>query len=58
MKTFTKLAPDALIVAGAAAFAFGVGLLHPAAGCIAAGVLMMVGGVLASVNSARATPED
>lgn len=57
MKTLTKLAPDVLIVAGAAAFSFGVGLLHPAAGCIAAGVLMMVGGVLASVNIARTKVE-
>jgi len=58
MNKLIKFAPDALITFGATAFAFGVGLLHPAAGCIAAGVLMMVGGVLASVNAARAKVED
>lgn len=58
MKKLITFAPDALIVVGAAAFSFGAGLLHPAAGCITAGVLMMAGGVLASVNSARAKVED
>jgi len=58
MKKLMNFAPDALIIAGASALSFGVGLLHPAAGCIAAGMLMMTGGVLASVNSARAKVED
>ena len=58
MKKLINCAPDALIVFGAAAFSFGVGLLHPAAGCIAAGMLMMVGGVLAGVNAARTKAED
>lgn len=58
MKNLINFAPDVLIISGAAAFSFGVGLLHPAAGCIAAGILMMVGGVLASVNGARAKAGD
>jgi len=58
MKQLINFAPDALIVVGAAAFSFGVGLLHPAAGCIAAGVLMIAGGVLASVNGARTKADD
>jgi hypothetical protein len=42
------MVPDALIVAGAGALSYGAGLLHPAAGFIVAGMLLLVGGVCAA----------
>lgn len=52
MKRLIKMVPDALIVSGAGALSYGAGLLHPAAGFITAGFLLLVGGVCA----ARRTP--
>ena len=52
MKTLTKMAPDALIVGGAAALSYGAGLLNAAAGFIVAGALMLVGGILAARRGA------
>lgn len=48
MKRLIKMIPDALIVSGAGALSYGAGLLHPAAGFIAAGVLLVTGGVCAA----------
>jgi hypothetical protein len=45
MDKLIKLVPDALIVSGAGALSYGAGLLHPAAGFIAAGILLLTGGV-------------
>jgi hypothetical protein len=58
MKKFIKLVPDALIVCGAMAISSGAGIVHPAAGCIVAGALMIAGGVLASVNNRRQKADD
>jgi hypothetical protein len=40
--------PDLMMVAGAGLVSCGAWLLHPAAGCITAGVLLLTGGVIAS----------
>lgn len=46
MKKLIKMVPDALIVLGAGALSYGAGLLHPAAGFIVGGMLLLAGGVL------------
>lgn len=38
--------PDGLIIAGGSSLAYGAGLLHPAAGYIVGGVLMLAFGYL------------
>jgi hypothetical protein len=53
MQKLTAILPDVLVVAGAAALSFGAWLLHPAAGFITAGVLMLAGGALAALNGQR-----
>jgi hypothetical protein len=53
MKTLIKMVPDALIVCGAGALSYGAGLLHPAAGFIVAGGLLITGGVLFAANSQK-----
>ena len=53
MEKIIKLVPDALILCGAGALSYGAGLLHPAAGFITAGVLLLAGGIVAATNSAR-----
>lgn len=45
--------PDALIVSGVSAIAYGAGLLHPAAGFITGGVLMLGFGVLAALKAGK-----
>lgn len=40
--------PDLMMVAGAGLVSSGAWLLHPAAGCITAGVFLLTGGVIAS----------
>lgn len=45
MEKLIKMVPDALIVCGAGALSYGAGLVHPAAGFIVAGVLMIAGGM-------------
>lgn len=40
---------EAAIIAGAAITSVGVGLIHFAAGVIAAGVLMLAGGVISAI---------
>lgn len=54
MDKLIKLVPDALIVVGAGAFSYGAGLLHPAAGFMTAGVLLLVGGALIAMNAQKA----
>jgi hypothetical protein len=54
MKKLIKMVPDVLIVCGAGALSYGAGLLHPAAGFITAGLLMLVGGILVAMNAGRA----
>lgn len=54
MEKLTAAIPDALVVAGTAALAYGAGLLHPAAGFATAGVLMIAGGVIAETKRAAA----
>lgn len=44
--------PDALIVTGVAAISYGAGLLHPAAGFITSGVLMLGLGYLSGLKVA------
>lgn len=46
MKHLTNHLPDILMVGGAAALAYGAGLLHPAAGFIVGGLLSMAAGVI------------
>ena len=58
MDKIIKLVPDALILCGAGALSYGAGLLHPAAGFATAGVLMLVGGIVAAINSARQKAAD
>lgn len=48
MEKLIKMVPDALIVSGAGALSYGSGLLHPAAGFIVAGLLLVTGGVCAA----------
>jgi len=48
MKKLITMVPDALIVSGAGALSYGAGMLHPAAGFIVGGMLLMVGGVCAA----------
>jgi hypothetical protein len=48
MKKLIKAVPDALIVSGAGALSYGAGLLHPAAGFMVAGLLLVAGGVCAA----------
>ncbi|TQK10240.1 hypothetical protein [Herbaspirillum sp. SJZ107] len=48
MKKLITMVPDALILSGAGALSHGAGLLHPAAGFIMAGILLLVGGVSAA----------
>lgn len=48
MKKLITMVPDALVVSGAGALSYGAGLLHPAAGFIVAGILMLAGGVCAA----------
>jgi hypothetical protein len=48
MKKLITMVPDALIVSGAGALSYGSGLLHPAAGFIVAGLLLLAGGVFAA----------
>lgn len=58
MKTLIKTVPDALIVSGAAALSYGAGLLHPAAGFMAGGILLLVGGVCAARRASTEKDED
>jgi hypothetical protein len=53
MNKLIKVMPDALIVAGAAALSYGAWLLHPAAGFITGGILMLAGGVIAGIGLSR-----
>jgi hypothetical protein len=48
MKKLIQALPDTLIVAGGCALSYGAGLLHPAAGFIVGGVLMIALGVIAA----------
>lgn len=48
MKKLITAIPDALIVGGAGALSYGAGLLHPAAGFITVGLLLIAGGVFAA----------
>ncbi len=48
MQKLITILPDALIVAGGAALSYGAGLLHPAAGFITGGILMLAFGVVAA----------
>lgn len=50
MKKLVNVIPDALIVCGAGALSVGTGMLHPAAGLITAGVLMIAGGIAAATR--------
>ena len=45
--------PDVLIIAGVATVSYGTGILHPAAGWITGGVLMLVFGVLAAFKAGK-----
>jgi len=49
------LLPDALMLGGAAALAYGAGLVHPAAGYITGGLLALAFGVLSAINAQRAS---
>jgi hypothetical protein len=52
MQKIIQALPDALIVAGGCALSYGAGLLHPAAGFITGGLLMLGFGWV----SGRASP--
>lgn len=45
--------PDLLLIAGWASVSAGAWMLHPAAGAIVAGVLLMAAGVIGSRKAAR-----
>lgn len=51
MQKLIQALPDALIVAGGCALSYGAGLLHPAAGFITGGLLMMGFGVLTGMKT-------
>lgn len=51
MQKLTAAIPDALIVAGGIALSYGAGLLHPAAGFIVGGLLLIAGGVIVARNA-------
>lgn len=51
------LVPDALMVAGAFAIAYGAWLVHPAAGFVVGGGLSLTAGVLAARLAARKETE-
>lgn len=55
MQKLTAAIPDVLMVAGSLALSYGAGLLHPAAGFATAGVLMIVGGVIAETKRTTAS---
>lgn len=48
MQKILSLLPDALIVAGGAVLSYGASLLHPAAGFIVGGLLLLAFGCLAA----------
>lgn len=54
MKKIIAVIPDALVVAGSVATSYGAGLLHPAAGAIVAGVLLIAAGFLSAMNARKA----
>lgn len=48
MQKFIKALPDAMIVAGVGAIAYGAWLLHPSAGFVVGGALTVTFGVIAA----------
>lgn len=48
IKTITDWVPDALMVLGAGAVSFGVGLIHVPSGIVIAGLFALGGGILLS----------
>ncbi len=54
MQKIIQYLPDALVVVGCAVLSYGAWLIHPAAGFIVGGLLMVAGGVLSAINLSRA----
>lgn len=54
MQKFIKALPDAMIVAGVCATAYGAWLLHPAGGFLTGGALTIAFGVLAATGKPKA----
>lgn len=54
MQKIIKALPDAMIVGGVLAVAYGAWLLHPAAGFVAGGALTIAFGVLAATAKPKA----
>lgn len=50
-KALSRLGPDLVLIAGAAAVAVGAGMIYLPAGLIAGGVLAITGAVLSSLDS-------
>lgn len=46
MQKLRQALPDVLIAAGVAAISYGAGIMHPAAGWIAGGVLVLALGII------------
>jgi hypothetical protein len=53
MQKLSAAIPDALIVSGVSALSYGAWTLHPAAGLLTAGALMLVFGVLGALKAAK-----
>jgi hypothetical protein len=53
MQKVIQAMPDALIVVGASAIAYGAWLIHPAAGFITGGVLMIAAGVASALKASK-----
>lgn len=54
MQKIIQSLPDSLVVGGCAVLSYGAWLIHPAAGFIVGGLLMVAGGVLSAINLSRA----
>lgn len=53
MQKLISALPDALIVSGVGAISYGAWLIHPAAGFIAGGILVLAFGVLSAMKGSK-----
>ncbi len=54
MQKFIKILPDALVVSGVATIAYGAWLIHPAAGFVVGGLLLLGMGIASSKAGVKA----
>lgn len=48
MDQLKSATPDVLMVTGAGAVSYGIGMVYPPAGCVAAGIFLLVAGWLSA----------